>query len=73
MAISSMSEYILEPFLRLNALLKELLSLRDKKRFQFKVERTDSHLKAVMSKNRGNLRSALKDVKQKPNILQNYI
>lgn len=26
MAISSMSEYVLEPFLMLNALLKELLS-----------------------------------------------
>lgn len=29
-AISSMSEYVLEPFLMLNALLKELLSCREK-------------------------------------------
>lgn len=28
-AISSMSEYVLEPFLMLNALLKELLSYRE--------------------------------------------
>lgn len=31
MAISSMSEYVLAPFLMLNALLKELLSYRDKR------------------------------------------
>lgn len=29
-AISSMSEYVLEPFLMLNALLKELLNYREK-------------------------------------------
>lgn len=49
MAISSMSEYVLEPFLRLNALLKELLSYRDRKRFRFKVERTNSHSIALIS------------------------
>lgn len=38
MAISSMSEYVLEPFLRLNALLKELLSYRDKKDSDLKLK-----------------------------------
>lgn len=36
-AISSMSEYVLAPFLMLNALLKELLSYRDK-RCRFTVQ-----------------------------------
>lgn len=38
MAISSMSEYVLEPFLRLNALLKELLSCSDKKDLDLKMK-----------------------------------
>lgn len=72
-----MSEYVLEPFLRLNALLKELLSYSDKKKKRFRFESTNkkkgSQSIALMSKNRGKLRTALKDIKEKPNILQNYI
>lgn len=69
-AISSMSEYVLEPFLRLNALLKELLSYRDKKDSDLKLKEQIANQKHWWAKTKGNY--SLKDIKQKPNILQNY-